>query len=69
MTAPVDSPPPQPERTRVEQLLVRLIKGHDAELDRLDRIRRAIEAAPLVMGLVLVMWSCAGWFLRAFLTR
>lgn len=68
MTTPADPPPPS-ERTRVEQLLSRLIQGHDAELDRLDRIRRAIEYAPLVMGFVLAMWSLAGWFLRAFLAR
>lgn len=62
MTAP-DNPPPN-ERARVEQLLIRLIQGHDEELRRLDRIRRAIEYMPLVMGLVLAMWLFAGWFLR-----
>ena len=62
MTAP-ESPPPN-ERTRVEQLLIRLIQGHDEELKRLDRIRRGVEFAPVVMGMILVAIEFVPWFLR-----
>lgn len=67
MTTPADPPPS--ERTRVEQLLVRLIQGHDAELARLDRIRQSIDWAPLRMGCVLISIEIVAWVLRMLSAR
>jgi len=67
MNAP-DSPPPT-ERARVEQLLIRLIQGHDEELRRLDGIRRAIDWTPLRMGCVLITIEIVAWLLRAIAAR
>jgi hypothetical protein len=63
------TPTPPSERTRVEQLLVRLIQGQDAELERLDGIRRAIDWAPLYMGCVLISIEIVAWILRAMSAR
>lgn len=69
MTTPADPPPPPSERTRVEQLLVRLIQGQDAELERLDRLRRAVEFTPLAVGCVLISIEIVAWWLRAIAGR
>jgi len=63
------TPTPPSERTRVEQLLVRLIQGQDAERKELDRIRRAIDGTPLIMGLVLVSIEIVAWMLRVMVGR
>ncbi len=62
-----DEPRPPSERTKVEQLLIRLIQGQDAVLHRLDLLRRAVEFAPLVLVGLLAALGVAWWLLQAVL--